>query len=203
MTPSDAELISYCQQTYDYHHDNWGHNKMLSTRARDDNIKKVLLTMLVLTKHFSQLNKIYICHTSDSTGLLYSLKRTYGCEIVVLTNHPLFEQLHEYYDDTLMGINYQKVNCMFDNPFNYMSGADLVIFPDMEYYVPLKYKRFTDVQSPVCCTYYVDEINAATEPNLIDTPEEVKQLFSFKELRYFTATKTISDRLCYSGLGTL
>lgn len=202
MTPSDSEVISYCQQTYDYFYDNFGFNKMLSRRARDDNIKKVLLTMQVLAKHFERLNNIYVCHTSDSTGLLYSLKRTYNCQITVLTDHPLFEMMHEYYDDTLFGIDYKKFNCTFGDPFKQCVDADLIMFPDMEYYVPLKYKR-SDVQSPICCTYYVDDLNVATEQNLIETPEQIVDLFSFKDIKYLTATKTITDRLCYCGLGTL
>lgn len=203
MTPSDFEIVSYCQQTYCYYGDNWGYNKMLSKRYEDDNIKKVLLTTQVLTKHFEQLNKIYICHTSDSTGLLYSLKRTFNCQIVVLTNHPLFERMHDYYDDTLSGIDYQKFDCLFNDPFVVANDADVVIFPDMEYYVPLKYKHFTNVTSPVCCTYYVDDLNQVTEQNLIDTPDEAKQLFSFKQLHYLAATKTITGRHCFCGLGTI
>lgn len=203
MKPSDFEIISYCQQTNSYYEDNWGFNKMLSKRYEDDNIKKVLLTTQVLTKNFNRIDKIYICHTSDSTGLLYGLKKTFDCQIVVLTNHPLFERMHDYYDETLFGIDYQKFDCMFDNPFKIINNADVVLFPDMEYYVPLKYKRFTNVKSPVCCTYYVDDLNAVTEPNLIDKSDEIMQLFSFKETKYLTATKTITGRHCYCGLGTL
>ena len=202
MTPSDSEVISYCQQTYDYCLDNIGFNKMLSRRARDDNIKKVLLTMQMLTNHFQRLNNIYVCHTSDSTGLLYSLKRTFGCRITVLTDHPLFQLMHDYYDDTLFGIDYQKVNCIFDDPFRYMDNPDLVMFPDMEYYVPLRYKHFKDVTSPLCCTYYVDELNVATEQNLIETPKQILELFSFKNVIDLSATKTTEQRYCYCGLGT-
>jgi hypothetical protein len=134
---------------------------------------------------------------------MYALKRTYGCEITVLTDHPLFELMHDYYDDTLFGIDYTKVNCTFDDPTKHCKDADLIMFPDMEYYVPLKYKHFSNVSAPVCCTYYVDDLNVATEQHLISTPEEVVDLFSFKELKYLTATKTITDRMCYSGLGLI
>lgn len=203
MIPSDKDIARYCHHTFDYYNDNWGNNFLLSRRFHDDNLKKVLLTMLVITKHFDRLKKVYVCHTSDSTGLLYSLKRTYGCEIVVLTNHPLFERMHDYYNDTLSGIGYQKVDCVFDNPFNYMEDADLVLFPDMEYYVPLKYKQFQNVKQPICCTYFVDDLNAATELHLTEDPNVVLDLFSFRDTKYFTTTKTVKDRPCYCGLGIL
>jgi hypothetical protein len=203
MIPSDKEIARYCQQTFDYYTDNWGNNFPLSRRFHDDNLKKVILTTSVLKNNFERLKNIYICHTSDSTGLLYSLKTTFGCKITVLTNHPLFERMQDYYDDTLSGINYKKVDCIFDNPFKYAEEADLVLFPDMEYYVPLKTKKFLNVKQPVCCVYYVDDLNTITQQNLIDTPKEVSELFAFKQTLDFAMFKTHKERHCYCGIGTL
>ena len=111
--------------------------------------------------------------------------------------------MHDYYDDTLFGINYKKVDCIFDNPFDYTNDADLVLFPDMEYYVPFKTKKFINVKQPVCCVYYIDDLNTVTQQNLIDTPEEVSKMFAFKQTHDFAMVKTHKERYCYCGIGTL
>lgn len=203
MTTFDAELREYALNTFNYYNSKWGDNFLLSRRFNEENRVKVLIALDVLKKNFNTLNKVYVCHTSDSTGMLFGLRRMFDCNITVLTNHPLFERMHSYYNDTLGNIEYKKVDCAFDNCFEHTIDGDVVIFPDMEYFVPLSLKQPPSIEQKIFCVYYVDDFNTITQQNLILCDEEAEELFSFKQTIDFYKEKNSTGRYCYCGLGTL
>lgn len=203
MITFDEELRVYGVDAFRYYNGKWGDNFLLSRRFKEENLIKVLLSLKVLKRNFKTLNKVYVCHTSDSTGLLFGLRRMFGCNITVLTNHPLFERMHSYYNDTLGKIEYKKVDCVFDNCFNYTADGDVVIFPDMEYFVPLSFKQPPEIEQKIFCIYYVDDFNSVTQQNLILCDEEAEELFSFRKKFDSYKEKNSSGRFCYYGLGML
>lgn len=203
MTPLIDRIREYSLQTFNYHTTKWGNNYLLSRRFNKENLLKNIITVDVIERNFKQLNKIYVCHTSDSCGLLYGIRSIFDCEIVVLTNHPLFERLHEYYNETLGKISYKKVDCIFENCFEYTTDGDLVLFPEMEYFVPMNYIKPPSPEQKIMCVYYVDDFNSVTQQNLLLSDYEVEDLFSFKQTIEFYKEKNSTNRYCYCGVGTL
>lgn len=204
MIPFDLQMKQYNIDSYQWYEETYGYNNFpLSRRWNDENRERVLTTMRLIDKYYKP-KKVHICHTSDSCGLLFSLRKYFDCEVTVLTNHPLFGRLHGYFNDTLGKINYQKVDCVFDNCFDYVSNdTDLVIFPEMEYFVPLRMIKPPLGQLPIVCSYYIDDLNPITEQQEIYTEQDALDLFSFKRLIDTEKERTAASEYCYSALGFL
>lgn len=200
MMLSDRDIESYCKSASKYYNDNWGPNTILETFDYKKS-KKVLLTLDAIGMHFNSLRKVYVCHTSSSAGLIFGLRKVFGCEVCVLTDHPLFERMHSYYNETLKKVTYKKVNCIFDDVFRYTDDADLVVFPDMEYFIPLKLKAFTTAKT-ICCTYMIDDHTPFTYQNIAMSDEDVDNLFGLKNANYYKAEIKGYD-CCYCAIGTI
>lgn len=178
-------------------------NYILSRRFRDDNIEKNILTLQLIEKHFKSLKKVALCHTSDSIGLVYLLRKKFDCEVVVLTNHPLFERVHPLLNDSLNKITYNKIDCIFENFTSFVRDCDLVIFPDMEYFIPLNLIEHYNEYLKTLCLYYVDDINNVTEQSFVMCKEDMEEMCSFSTQIELGSYKNTLGRDFYYGLGIL
>jgi hypothetical protein len=178
-------------------------NFLLSRRFKDDNIKKNVITLQLIERHFKSLRKVALCHTSDSVGLIYLLRKKFDCEIVVLTNHPLFDRVHPLLNDKLKNISYKKIDCIFEIFTGLLGDCDLVIFPEMEYFVPLHLIEHYNQSLKTMCLYYVDDLNNTTEQSFVLCKEDMEEMCSFSTQIEMGSCKNTTGRDFYYGLGIL
>lgn len=178
-------------------------NFLLSRRFKDDNIKKNIVTLQLIERHFKTLKKVVLCHTSDSIGLIYLLRKKFDCEITVLTNHPLFDRVHPMLNDTLKKISYKKIDCIFENFTKFLGDCDLVIFPEMEYFVPLNLLEHYNSSLKTLCLYYVDDLNNTTEQSFVLCKEDMEEMCSFSTPIEMGSCKNFTGRDFHYGLGIL
>ena len=178
-------------------------NFLLSRRFKDDNIKKNIVTLQLIERHFKTLKKIALCHTSDSVGLIYWLRKKFDCEIVVLTNHPLFDRVHPMLNEKLEKISYNKIDCIFENFTELLDGCDLVVFPEMEYFIPLNLIEHYNRSLQTLCLYYVDDLNNTTEQSFVMCKEDMEEMCSFSTTIETGSCKNTTGRNFYYGLGIL
>lgn len=187
------DLFAYYKELWD------SENYILSRRFKEDNVFKVVFSVKLLKKRFNKLNKIAICHTSDSAGLICMLRKVFDCEIIVLTNHPLFERVLPFLQDKLGKITYKKVDCVFEPFAESVEDCDLVIFPEMEYFVPLNLIKYKNKMT--LCLYYVDDFNNTTEQNYVLCKEDMEDMCSFSNTLELDVCKNVNGRDYFYGLG--
>lgn len=204
MISDKDQLRVFALEVFKTYQNKWvEENFLLSRRFKDDNIIKNLVTLEFLQKHFQKIKKVAICHTSDSVGLIYLLRKKYNCEVVVITNHPLFDRIYPILNEKLGTIIHKKIDCVFENFISELSDCDLVIFPEMEYYVPLNLIKNYNKNNTTLCLYYIDDLNNTTEQSYVLCREDMEEMCSFNTTVETRCIKNVTGRDFYFSLGIL
>lgn len=203
MIDNAQEIRNHAYSLFNWYKNQWDNNYLLSRRFREDNIYEVIKLFNIMQDNFTNVKKVAICHTSDCTGLLYMLQHVYKCEVVVITNHPLMERIMPFYNKTFPNVSYVKANCIFDDITPHLKDCDVVMFPEMEYFIPLYMMKNYNQRKKTVCFYYVDDFNSVTNLNNVMCLNDMDEVCSFDTTIEIGKFKNTNGFDCFYGLGIL
>lgn len=203
MTEEET-IRNMCIDLYRKYTHDWPENAfLLVRRSKIDNIQKCIKLIDYLRTKITSIKKIAICHTSDPTPFIYLLKKHYSCEIIVLTDHPIFPRLLPYYNKSFGEIKYVKTNCMFENFSNQIADCDMVFFPEMEYYVPLKLIKTYNLNKLTLCLYYIEDFSSPYDLDLVLCKEDMEEWCSFTNKIDVGQIQIENNKQFFYGLGII
>lgn len=195
-----SKLYQYLSETLMKRHGrvNW----LLDTHKQPDYVARSLELFEMIRDNCEHLDEVSFVACSDPIPMCYMLNKYYGCDIKLLSDHPILEETFEFYE-TKFGAKWIDVNPLFDDFGDLVADSDLVVFHDYEYFVPLGMIRGYGKNKLTAAAHYVSDrhLNAGNSTYLIDSEDEFIRRLDFRELIDKRTFKTIfSEGYCALGL---
>lgn len=149
---------------------------------------------------YDSLDRVTIMAGGDPVALCYLLKKYYDSEITIVSDHPLLERMGDFFEREY-GAKVVDLNPMFDDCSEYIVGADLVIFPEFEYFAPLNLIKYYDKGVETLAIHYIEIANNNNMKQLVLSEEELVEKCDFKRVREAGRFKNVDDRNVFYAFG--
>ncbi|CAB5221240.1 hypothetical protein UFOVP247_116 [uncultured Caudovirales phage] len=176
-------------------------NYLFNLHSKAENTYKHMEFFDRIQKNFDHLDRITIMASSDPVALCYLIKKYYGSEITIVSDHPILERIGEFFIDDY-GVDVVFKNPMFEDATEQVKDADLVIFPEYEYFVPLDMIKYYDINKNTAVLHYVSRVNKQNTTEPILSEQDLLDQCSFKEVIDVGKFKTAgTNRNVYYAMG--
>lgn len=149
---------------------------------------------------YDSLDRVTIMASGDPVALCYLLKKYYDSEITIVSDHPVLDRIGDFFEREY-GAKIVDLNPMFDDCSEYITGADLVIFPEFEYFAPLNLIKYYNKGAETLVIHYIDVPNNNNMKQLILSEEELVEKCDFKEVREVGKFKNLDNRNVFYAFG--
>jgi hypothetical protein len=174
-------------------------NYLFNLHGKPENTYKYIEFFDRLYQCYDSLDRVVIMASSDPVAVCFLLKKYYSSDITIISDHPILERVGGFFKDTY-GAEVILKNPMFEDVSEYLADADLVIFPEYEYFVPLDMIKYYDINKDTAVLHYVDRINSNNTTELVLSEEDLLDQCSFKEVKAAGRFKN-SNRNVYYAIG--
>lgn len=147
----------------------------------DDHINnRNMFVFETIKRNFADLKKVVIVNSSNPIPLCHFLKSEYGSEVKLISDHPSFEFTQEFFVNYFSTENVIK-SAFFDDLSMDILGADLVIFPEFEYMVPLDMLKYYKMGCTTMVVHHIAHVNDHNSRMMIMTKEDLLEECNFDE----------------------
>ena len=163
-------------------------------------IMKYIMTMHSLMDHYDSLDRVTIMASADPIALCYLLKKFHNSKITIVSDHPLLDRIGDFFREEYDAVIVDK-NPMFDDCSEYIKEADLVIFPEFEYFAPLSMIKYYDKEVETLVIYYIEIANNNNMKQLILSEQDLEEKCDFKEVKESGKFKNVDARNVFYAFG--
>jgi len=154
----------------------------------------------IIKKNFSDLKKVVIINSSNPIPLCHFFKSEYDSDITLISDHPSFEFTQKFFSDFFKTNNIIK-SAFFDDLSDDIKGADLVIFPEFEYMVPLDMLKYYNKGTMTMAVHHIAHVNDHNSRMMIMTEHDLLEECNFDEVIDSGRTKNSDGRNIFYSLG--
>jgi hypothetical protein len=151
-------------------------------------------------EHYDSLDRVTIMAGGDPVALCYLLKKYYDSEITIVSDHPALDRIGDFFRETFEATIVDK-NPMFDDCSEYIEKADLVIFPEFEYFAPLDLIKYYDKGVDTLAIHYIEIANNNNMKQLILSEDDLVEKCNFEVLIEVGKFKNVDDRNVFYAFG--
>jgi hypothetical protein len=163
-------------------------------------ILKYTVLFETIHMHYESLNRVTIMASADPIALCYLLKKFYNSKITIVSDHPLLDRVGNFFREEY-GAEVVDLNPMFDDCSEYIKDADLVIFPEFEYFAPLSMIKYYDKEVETLVIYYIEIANNNNMRQMILSEHELEEKCDFKEVKESGKFKNVDNRNVFYSIG--
>lgn len=176
------------------------HNVLFDLHGSHKYILKYTVLFETIHMQYESLNNVTILASADPIALCYLLKKFYNSNITIVSDHPLLDRIGDFFREEY-GANVIDLNPMFDDCSEYIKDADLVIFPEFEYFAPLNLIKYYNKEVDTLVIYYIEIANNNNMRQMILSENELEDKCDFKKLKLIGKFKNVDNRNVFYAFG--